>query len=177
VRWLCRALDFAEQTVDRLAADGYTDSNEPAINLRPEKLVGETAIFLYAASAVAAHPEVSTRIDTVARLLIPHARSARILLGICLEPSLALDYAEAHICLSKLGYRDAGFDALLRQSLQSQAGAGRERVPHRALEQHWIGGIWAESTSDSRDRPSSPSLALPRFDSQTAARCAERQPR
>jgi hypothetical protein len=157
-RRLCAALDVARQSVERLGANGYTDPEEPTAALRPEKLIGETAILLYAASAVRAYSEVGARVDSMAQLLIPHARSARMLLGICLEPSLALDYAEAHICLSKLGYRDAGFDELLRQSLNSQAGAGRERVPYRALEQHWICGIWMESTSAGGDRPASPVL-------------------
>ena len=148
-RRLCAALDIAQQSVERLAAHGHTNAGEPARSLRPEKLIGETAILLYAASAHAGQAEISARIGSIARLLVSHARSARILLGICLEPSLALDYAEAHICLGRLGYRDEAFDELLCQSLNSQAGSGRERVPHRTLEQHWIGRIWAETSSAS----------------------------
>jgi hypothetical protein len=148
-RRLCGVLDFAQQCVERLAANGYSDAEEPANTIRPEKLIGETAIVLYAASAVGSDA-VKTRIDAVARLLVPHARSPRILLGLCLEPSLALDYAEAHICLGALGHRDADVDALVRQSATAQAAGGRERVPHRVLEQHWIGAVWAESTAASR---------------------------
>jgi len=134
-RRLCRALEIAGQTVERLAENGYKDAEEPAINVRPEKIVGETAILLYAASAASHHPGVGAATDRIARLLIPHARSSRMLLGVCLEPSLALDFAEAHICLSRLGYRDKGFDELLLQARCAQAGSGRERVPHRVLEQ------------------------------------------
>ena len=139
-------LDLARQSIERLAANGYSDPNEPALALRPEKLIGETGMLLYAAAGVRGHAELNARVESVARLLVPHARSTRILLEICLEPSLALEFAEAHICLSKLGDPDRGFDELLRQSLSSQAGTGRERVPYRALEQHWIRGIWTEAT-------------------------------
>jgi hypothetical protein len=153
-RRLCHALDIARQTVERLAEHGYKDAEEPAINVRPEKIIGETAILLYAASAAGHHAHVQSAIETVARALIPHARGKRMLLGACLEPSLALDYAEAHICLSRLGYPDSGFDKLLRQSRASQAGFARERVPHRVLEQRWIGDIWTEMTHGRRDPPS-----------------------
>jgi hypothetical protein len=160
VRRLCGALDFAREAVERLAAKGYDDAAEPAARVRPEKLIGETAILLYAASAVVGRPELRARIDAVARLLIAHARSERIALGICLEPSLALEYAEAHICLSRLGYPDPRFDALLRQSVTSQAGSGRERVPHRALEQQWIAGIWRQCTAQPCRRPARRTLDL-----------------
>ena len=157
-RRLCFALDIAKQTIECLAKDGYKDSEVPANNVRPEKVICETAILLYAASAASHHAEVSAAIGTVAKLLIPHARSTRMLLGVCLEPSLALDYAEAHICLSRLGYQDLQFDELLRQSRNAQAGFGRERVPHRVLEQRWIDGIWMESISGGSE--SKPSQAL-----------------
>jgi hypothetical protein len=153
-RRLCHALDIARQTVERLAEHGYKDAEEPAINVRPEKIIGETAILLYAASAAGHHADVRAATDQVARLLVPYARSARMLLGVCLEPSLALDFAEAHICLSRLGFEDAGFDELLRQSRSAQAVSGRERVPHRVLEQRWIEDIWTEMTLGRRDRPS-----------------------
>jgi hypothetical protein len=152
---LCRALDVAKQCISRFGTHGYTNTNEPGIAVRPEKLIGETAILLLAASAARCGAEVGARVDAVASLLIPHARSRRILMGICLEPSLALDYAEAHICLTRLGYRDPAVDNLLRQSLDSQAGSGRERVPHRMLEQHWLNGIWTGADLGPRDRSSS----------------------
>jgi hypothetical protein len=153
-RRLCFALAIAKQAVERLAEDGYKDSEQPANNVGAEKVIGETAILLYAASAANHHADVGAAIETVARLLIPHARSKRMLLGVCLEPSLALDFAEAHICLSRLGYADPGFDELLRQSRTAQAGFARERVPHRVLEQRWIDGIWVEAVSGRADRPS-----------------------
>jgi hypothetical protein len=153
VRRLCGVLDLARQAVERFAAKGFAAPANPAARVQPEKLIGETAILLHAASAAAAaQPQLRERIDALAHLLIPHARSERMMLGICLEPSVALDYAEAHILLSALGYRDAHFDTLLRQCVTSQAGAGRERVPHRALEQQWIAGVWRQCVPEARGR-------------------------
>lgn len=144
-RRLCHALDIARQAVERLASNGYTDSIEPGNSIRPEKLISETAFLLFAASTAGRHDTVGARMQDVAQLLIPHARSERMLLGVCLEPALAWDYAQAHVCLSRLGYQDAGFDEMLQQSASSQAKDGRERVPYRMLEQEWVSGNWNSS--------------------------------
>jgi hypothetical protein len=145
---------MARQAVDRLAVDGYKYSDTPEKNIRAEKVICETAILLYAASTASDDADIASAIDAVACLLLPHARSKRMLLSVCLEPSLALDYAEAHIFLSRLGYPDAGFDELLHQSRNAQAVSGRERVPYRMLEQRWIDSIWMETMSGRRERPS-----------------------
>ncbi|HXB55394.1 MAG TPA: hypothetical protein VN461_11460 [Vicinamibacteria bacterium] len=62
---------------------------------------------------------------------------------------MAIDYAQAHICLTRLGYLDPGFDAVLGRSLESQVRAGRERLPHRVLEQRWLEVMWGGSRSNS----------------------------
>lgn len=152
VRRLGHALDIARQAVDRLAATGYADPREPANNLRPEKVIAETAFLLLCASRAGEHPEVRERIGSLAERLIPYARGERMVLGVCLEPALALDYAQAHICLARLGYPDPGFDSVLRRSVDSQARAGRERPPHRELEQHWLEEIWDGSRSNSHSK-------------------------
>lgn len=144
-RRLCHALEIARQAVERLATNGYTDADEPGNDVRPEKVISETALLLYASSKAAHLPEVGARIRCVAELLIPHARSERILLGLCLEPALAWEYAQAHVLLGRLGYQDSIFDTLLEQTTRSQASAGRERPPHRMLEQEWIREIWSGS--------------------------------
>ncbi len=72
----------------------------------------------------------------------PLARSDRMLLGMCLEPALALDYAQAHICLTHIGYPHEAFDRMLRAALSSQAAGARERPPHRMLEQAWALELW-----------------------------------
>jgi len=148
-RRLGHALDIAGQAVDRLAAKGYTDSREPSNNLRPEKLISETAFLLLGASVAREQPDVQRRMRSVAERLLPHARSDRMLLGVCMEPALALDYAQAHIFLTRLGYPDAAFDAVLRRSVKSQSHRGRERPPHRVLEQEWLARSWDGGRSNS----------------------------
>jgi hypothetical protein len=157
-RRLCHALDIAQQAVERFGSKSYVDPVEPSNSLRPEKLISETAVLLLAASAADHHDEVSERLRRVAQLLIPPARSEQVLLGVCLEPALAWDYAQAHVCLRRLGYEDPGFDALLRQSIGSQAHAGRERPPHRVLEQEWMREIWNNAGPAPRRRPSPAAL-------------------
>lgn len=156
-RRLCRVLDIAKHTLERLATNGYTDSEAPANSLRPEKLISETALLLLAAST-APDDAVRQRIKEVAEILAPHARSERISLGMCLEPALALDYGQAHICLERLGYHDTRFDALLGQSLMSQARSGRERTPYRTLEQEWLLETWMKRRARMCPRVSPTSL-------------------
>ena len=128
IRRLCHALDIARLAVQHLAADGYKDG-DPSKNVRPEKIVSETAVLLVAASPAMVHDEVDERVRNVAELLKPHARSERARLGLCLEPAVAWDYALPHVCLNRLDYPDYEFDKILRESLESQARCGRERVP------------------------------------------------
>jgi len=149
VRRLCHALAIAKRTVERLAQNGYTDPEEPNNSLRPEKVISETAVLLFAASAAAGHDDVREHIDRVARLLIPHARSENILARLCLEPTLALDYSLAHVCLNRLGHKDPDFDGMLRLSLKFQTRTLRERVPHRMMEQEWIATLWSETNPGS----------------------------
>jgi hypothetical protein len=138
IRRLCRALEIAGKSVERLASKGYQDPAEPSNSLPSEKLIAETAMLLIGASAVPEAESVATRADHVARLLIPYARSERMRFGLCLRPALAWDYGLPHLCLQRLGYDDPEFDALFRRSLRSQAHGGRERVPHRVLEIEWL---------------------------------------
>ena len=142
VRRVCRALSIAEQSISRLLPAGYTDAADPALNVRPEKIVAETAFLLVAASCAADHAELRQRIDRVAALLAPHARSEKMFAAACVEPALFLDYAQAHVCLTRVGHGDPHFDALLRRALQHAHHARRERAPHRALEQRWIAESW-----------------------------------
>lgn len=144
-RRLCHALDIASQTVTRLAITGYADPANPENHLRPEKIISETALLLYAASAVGPQSELQPRIRLLGEQLLPHARSERILLGICIEPTLAWDYGLAHVLLKELGFKDPAFDAALAQAAQSQVQSGRERTPYRTLEQEWIKEIWTGS--------------------------------
>ena len=140
------------RAVERLAPRGYVDPSEPRNNVRSEKVVAEAGLLLLAASSVSQCPDVQTHVTRLARFLIPFARHDRMRLGVCLKPALALDYASAHIYLTRLGYRDAAFDALLRQTLTSRLWCGRERPPHRRLEQHWLIKLWGDSNGRSAVR-------------------------
>jgi len=142
VQRLCQTLDFAERALRQLAESGYTDEVEQGAAVRPEKLIAETGVLLLAASAVSSYAAVGPRILRVASLLAPYARSPRILRGICLEPAVAFDYATAHICLKRVGFYDSDFDAILDLSAASNASDGRERAPHRMLEQEWLRQSW-----------------------------------
>lgn len=122
--------------------EGYADAEMPENSFRPEKPIAETAMLIYAASAASCFPDVGSRIEAIARLLVPCARSERTALNIALHPSLCLDFAVPHVLLTKLGYRDAGFDDLLRSCLRSQARHGHERPPFASLEQRWITSLW-----------------------------------
>jgi hypothetical protein len=161
-RRLCHALDIAHQAVLRLAVNGYTDAEEPSNNIRPEKVITETALLLYVTSKAAQLEAVQTRIRRLTELLITYARSDRMLLGVCLEPALAWDFAQAHVLLRKLGYPDADFDVVLSQAAHSQVSAGRERTPYRMLEQEWIRALWnnAQPGRHSRLRSLASSSAL-----------------
>lgn len=154
-RRLCHALDIAKLAVERLAVQGYTDPDELANSLRPEKLISETALLLLAASTASPQLEVNQRIQCVAECLLPQARSERILLEVCLKPSLALDFAQAHICLARIGFPDSRFDDVLRQIDTSQARGGCERPPHRVLEQEWL------SATRTGSKPRSPKDTSP----------------
>jgi len=81
---------------------------------------------------------------------MPLARAERVRARICLEPSLSLEHALGHICLSRIGFPDFELDQLLRQSLQADCAGGGERLPHRQLEQEWLMRVWNATATGSR---------------------------
>lgn len=118
--------------------------------MRPEKVVSETALLLYAARTAAGRPPIAERMSRLAHALTSHARGERMALGLCLEPALALEFAQAHIVLGAIGCPDPEFDALLQHALQAQARWGKERPPHRMLEQEWALGLWNPGAASCR---------------------------
>ena len=66
---LCRALDLARKTIHHFAIDGYANPDSPACSFGPEKVVAETAMLIYAASASLSRPNIASRIDDLAELL------------------------------------------------------------------------------------------------------------
>ncbi len=149
-RRLARVLDVAETVVRTLLAEEPADGEE----LQPEKVLSETALLLLFASRVdASHRQIHRRIRALAKLLVPHARSDRVLAGITLAPVLARECAAAHVCLSRLGYPDPKFDEVLARSLSSSAAQRRERVPYRQLELEWLSEVWDPARGNRRPRP------------------------
>jgi len=95
--------------------------------------------------------ELRQRIDAVARLLIPQARCERVLLEVCLQPAVAVDYAEAHIFLTCIGFPDPKFEALLATMIGSPEHHSKERFPHRVLEQEWVKKLWNRTPQNTPD--------------------------
>ncbi len=132
---LGRVLDFAATVLDKLAAEG---TGEGPARILPEKVIAETALLALAAWAARTGEENGRRLDRLTEALAPWARGKRALAGLCFEPALALDFATAHICLTRLGSEDTRFDEALQRALASQAARAKERPPHRILEQEWL---------------------------------------
>ncbi len=147
VRRLCHALEVARKAVSKLGAEGYTDPQEPANTVEPEKVIAETALLLLSASSAGYDPACNKLISSIAEALIPLARSEKAYVGLCFQPALALDYSIAHVCLSRLGYPDPGFDLLLERSGMTDWQNAHERLPYRALEQEWIRRMWKHTNS------------------------------
>lgn len=149
---LCRALDLARKAIYHFAIDGYANPDAPACSFGPEKVVAETAMLIYAASASLSRPNIASRVDQLAQLLAPHARSERVLVDIALHPALAFKFAVPHILLTKLGYSDAGFDEFLRGCTSSQTENAQDRPPSASLERRWIRSLWNRPDSSLRPR-------------------------
>jgi len=157
-RRLRHALEIAHRALDHLGDSGYHDSVQPENNVPPDKLIAETAFLLLAAATSSPSPEMRALIDQLARELIPYARSGRVLLSLTLRPALALDYAHAHICLSRLGFVDPVFDEHLRRIDCARVSASRERVPYRMLEQTWTRKTWQSAVPAPRTSGATGSL-------------------
>jgi len=145
---LCRALDLARKAIQYFAIDGYADPESPACSFGAEKVVAETAMLIYAASASRSRPNIANRIDDLAALLAPHARSQRVLVEIALHPALTFKFAAPHILLTKVGYPDATFDDFLRSCASSQTRHAQDRPPSSSFERQWIRSLWNGQHSD-----------------------------
>ena len=169
---LCRALDLARKAVNCFSRSRATRIIEsPAYDFGPEKVVAETAMLIYAASASRSRPSIASRIDDLARLLAPHARSRRVLVDIALHPALAFKFAVPHVLLTKLGYPDASFDDFLRSCASAQTGNAQDRPPSSSLERRWIQSLWTGRDSEAGWR-----AGLRELGAQRAARHSGRPP-
>jgi hypothetical protein len=137
-----RALDMAARAID-LVISQPAGVDLVALEAPPDKIIAETAMLL---RAIAASPSsgasaLVTRAHGLARALLPHARSPRVLSGLLLHPALARDYAAAHVVLGVMGYPDAAFDRALATAMTATTAQARERLPHRELEQEWLAAL------------------------------------
>ena len=71
---ILHALSFAKETLRLLAAEGYEDPETLPDKILPEKVIGETAFLLYAAW-LTGDGIILEKVDEIARILIPYARS------------------------------------------------------------------------------------------------------
>ena len=136
---LRRALGLAENAL------GLLEARDPGIDLDkleapPDKVIAETGMFLRAAMAVphTLAPDVVEHARGLAARLCVHARQPRVAVGMALNPTLAYDYGAAHLVLSRAGFPDSRFDALLTEVGADPLCRAKERLPHRELEQAWL---------------------------------------
>ncbi len=145
-RRLVAVLGVAQRAVAVLVPGGYNDAADPSLNIPAEKVVAEAAILLLAAArAGASRPAIKVRLERLAGLLEPYARSERVRAAMTLEPALALDHGRAHLCLSSAGYRAPGYDRLLHGCGDPVSMPGRERSPYGQLEQIWLRVLLGDS--------------------------------
>jgi hypothetical protein len=141
-----RAFDLAETTIDRIVAR-ESGLDLSGLEAPPDKVVAETAMLLRAVAALPDGTVRRCRIAELASQLADYAQSPRIAAGIALHPSLARDYGAAHIVLKAAGFGSPRCDAALARARLADAAQGRERLPHRELEQAWLAWLFDGKTS------------------------------
>ena len=139
VRRLEGALSRASVAL-RVASDAPIGLDLSALEAPLDKVVAEVAIL---AREVAACPDDAAKAAglDLARAVAPLVRSHRIAVAVALRPSVALDLAVGHILLTNIGLPDESLQNVLIRALQSPVARARERLPHRALEQVWLGAV------------------------------------
>jgi hypothetical protein len=140
-----RALDVAAKAAGVLGATGYSDADDPSLDLGPDKVVAETAMLLHSASHSSVGSDIRDHVHDVARLLVGPARSDSLLTRAALHPSLAEGLAVPHVLLTRLGYPDPDVDSFLRSCVASPGSRGHELPPYGALEKLWVKELWGLS--------------------------------
>ena len=133
--------------VEVLGETGYQDDATPEDGFSPDKPLAETAMLLHAAAACS-DSSIRAQVDQLAGRVAALAQSHRTACAIALYPTIAFQLAMPHILLTRLGRTDARLDGILALSKQGHAQAGREVLPHRALEQLWLRDIAGETARD-----------------------------
>jgi hypothetical protein len=130
--------------------DASPEVDLSALESPPDKVIAETALLLRAVFAIPAHAAAGLfdQAHDLARRLVPHARSLRVQVHVAMHPALARDYSLAHRCLAAIGYPNPEFETVLQKALSAPQAAGRERLPHRELEQAWIESLDGRQKTD-----------------------------
>lgn len=142
VRRLVYSLTFAKNTLNHLIIEDHPAPEDAPWFVKNEKIIAETAFLVAFSRNNICHSQVQMAFAELIQVLEPLARSESMLLNVCLRPGLAIDYAEAHICLDYAGYPNAQFDRALCASLESSAANSVERTPHRMMEAEWLKRLW-----------------------------------
>ena len=115
------------------------------------KVLGECAMLVHAAAPLrGTAPWLRNAVDTLADRVAAGTRTSETALRILFEPAYALDHASAHLLLEAAGYPDPAF----HQQVVSAIGSrhlrcdGPERLPHRELEQLWLGTMLGLADDD-----------------------------
>ena len=145
---LVRVLDLAAAVVSDFGAHGRTDELVPELGFGPDKVVAESAMLAWAAAGCTTDAEVGSRVDRLVDLLVPLARSLRVLLDAALHPARAFKYAVPHVLLSRLGRPDPEFDAFLADACASARASAADVPPSARLERHWIAQAWPALSAD-----------------------------
>ena len=138
------ALRMVRSMADTTAAPVPATRDVSVAGRMREKAVSDTAMLLLCVEPLSTLDDrIRDRFETLAVLLLPHARHDDVLAGMCLDPATARDRSIGHIILSRLGFPDPRVDALLSRSLAMGPNFGPERLPHRLLEQAWLARLWS----------------------------------
>jgi len=142
VRRLSRTLELAATALDCFGVEGFVDDESPAYSFGPEKVIAESTMLAFSATGASSFPQVRDRLDALIRLLVPLARSERMLAEIALQPALAPKFALPHALLTRMGHTDIAFDNFVRDCLRSDVGNGHDRSPTAAAEYAWLCSRW-----------------------------------
>ena len=137
-RRLSATLEVARETLAAFGEDGFSDAHAPQNNFKPDKVVAETAMVVYAAAGARRFPAIARQLDTLIGALAGAARTDSMLLNMALFPARSLDFAVAHILLGRLGAGDPAVCAFLDLCLEADARNGHERPAFARMERNWI---------------------------------------
>src|SRR5262249_54267552 len=113
---VAHALEMAEHALHEVGcqsiqSDALTPASAAAHEALAQKRVAESAMLLLCARPLAvSNKRLSSRLHEVAVSLLQHARGPDVASAVCSDPGRALDYAFAHVLLTRLGYPDQAFD-------------------------------------------------------------------